>query len=123
MQSIRASRDNETKSSAGDKYETGRAMMQAELDKSEMHFAKLLHLKKEMEQIDVTKKYDRVEKGSLVFTNRGNYFLSIPEGKIELDDKLYYAISILSPIGSKLLGASIHDIVDFKGPIHVIDIR
>ena len=30
---IQEARNNETKSSAGDKYETSRAMMQAELDK------------------------------------------------------------------------------------------
>ena len=35
IESAKESRDNDTKSSAGDKFETGREMMQMEIDKNE----------------------------------------------------------------------------------------
>ncbi len=40
IESTKESRNNDTKSSAGDKYETGRAMMQIELDKNEAQLNK-----------------------------------------------------------------------------------
>lgn len=44
LQSLKEARDNETKSSAGDKFETGRAMMQSEVQKiqSQLQQARLI---------------------------------------------------------------------------------
>ena len=51
LQSIKDSRNNETKSSAGDKFETGRAMMQAEEDKLSGQLNRLLLEIAQLEQI------------------------------------------------------------------------
>ena len=115
INSIKESRDNESKSSAGDKYETGRAMMQIELDKNQTQLNNTLRLQQELAQIDLAQTYERVAQGSLVTSNQENYFISVGIGKIELGDKLYYAISLASPIGQALKDHSAGDTISFQG--------
>lgn len=115
LQSITESRNNETKSSAGDKYETGRAMMQMEEEKAKGQLMQAFQVQKELQQIDPLKKSNQVEIGSLVQTNKGTYFISIGMGKIKLDNGLFYAISVQSPIGNKLLGKTVGNSIEFNG--------
>lgn len=103
LQSIEESRNEETKSSAGDKYETGRAMMQMEEDKIKRQLSEVLLTRTTLSQIDPTKKSEIILPGSLVKTNKGYYFLSIGLGKIKQGGQLYYAVSSQSPIGKALL--------------------
>lgn len=112
--SAKESRDSETKSSAGDKHETGRAMSQIELENSEVQLSKVVNLRIELSQIDIEKEYNRVELGSLVDTNQGIYFISIGIGKVEINDETYYAISLASPIGSHLHMKEIGDQIIFQ---------
>lgn len=114
MQSAADSRDKETKSSVGDKYETGRAMMQLEYEKNEMQLLKALELKKRLTSINITKENSEVVLGSLVITNQGNYFISIGLGKVMIDSTKYFAISVLSPIGQLLLTKTIGATVTFN---------
>ena len=93
------SRDNDTKSSAGDKYETGREMMQIEINKSEDQLNKFRSLKNDLSKINLQRKFDSIEFGSLVETNMGVYFISIAHAKIQINNKEYYTISLASPIG------------------------
>ena len=103
---LKESRNNETKSSAGDKYETGRAMIQFELEKNEVQLNKLIKLKSDLKQIDFSQKRSFADLGSLVITNQGNYFLSAGIGRFIVSDVTYYAISQASPIGKLLYGKS-----------------
>ena len=96
------SRNNDTKSSAGDKYETGREMLQIEIRNNETQLNKTLDLKKELSFINLQKIYKKVEYGSLVITNQGNYFIAIGIGKVEINKNNYYSISFASPIGKLL---------------------
>jgi len=100
------SRDNDTKSSAGDKFETGREMMQIEIENNKMLLNKALTQLNELRKIDLQKDYSKVEFGSFVITNNGSYFFSIAEGKIEVNNELYYAVSMISPLG-KLLNSKV----------------
>ena len=45
IESAKEARDSDTKSSVGDKYETGRAMMQIELEKNEVQLNKVINLR------------------------------------------------------------------------------
>lgn len=121
MQSAEESKNNETKSSAGDKYETGRAMMQMEQDKNEAQLMKLVTLKRELAQINLQKEYDKVELGSLVMTNQGNYYIAIGIGKIVVDQETCYAISLASPIGRLLHGKRQGDSVKFQDKVFEIE--
>jgi len=114
------SKNNETKSTAGDKYETGRAMMQAEQEKSEARLAQSLYLKNVLSTIKIEESQHKVKMGSLVSTADHHYFISIGIGKIVMDDFLVYAISPESPIGRLLLGKKVNDDFVFNGNVQKI---
>jgi transcription elongation GreA/GreB family factor len=113
--SAKESRNNDTKSSAGDKYETGREMMQMEIDKSEHQLHKTVHLKEELARVHLHKENQKVEFGSLVFTNHENYFIAIAAGKVHVEGETYYAISLASPIGMLLKDKIVGQTVQFQG--------
>ena len=51
--------------------------------------------------------------GSLIITDKANYFLAISAGEIKIENTTYYAISPSSPIGKLLLGKQTGDTVNF----------
>lgn len=105
---------SETKSSAGDKHETGRAMLQLEMEKAGQQLANVQQMKETLAKIDVTNKSTSAHLGSLVKTNTGNYFLSVSAGQLKVDNELYFAVSVSSPIGKLLLGKSVNEQVMFN---------
>jgi len=114
IESAKESRDNETKSSVGDKYETGRAMMQTEVERHQGQLNNAENLKAELSRINFRKEYTKAEVGSLVLTDQGDYFISIGIGKIEVNNETYYAISIASPIGQVLHDKKVGDKAQFQ---------
>lgn len=117
-QEIASTRDafaSDTKSSAGDKHEVGRAMVQQELDKLEEQRAKLLELQRELERVPLDRVYDRAAFGSLVTTDLGHYFIAIGLGAVEVDGATCYAISLASPIGQALKDKCVGDEIGFNG--------
>lgn len=118
---IKESRNKDTKSSAGDKFETGREMMQIEINKNEAVLAELVNLKNLLSKMVLQKDYKKVEFGTIVYTNRGNYFISIAHRKIELDGISYFPISLVSPIGKILYHKVINDKFNFQGREFLIE--
>jgi len=108
------SANDETKSSVGDKYETGRASMQLEIEKYSSQLIEGNRLKEVLHQIDCEKKYESVQTGSLVKTNHGNFFLSISAGKLRIEGIDYLTISFSSPLGQALFNKEVRDEIDFR---------
>ena len=117
---VKESRDNETKSTAGDKYETGRAMMHIELQRHEMQLSKNILQKEELLQLKIDGEYDEVELGCLVSTDRGNFFLSIGLGKVHLNGLDYFCLSPVSPIGELLINKKIGATISFRNTSYTI---
>ena len=114
IENAQASANEETKSSAGDKYETGRAMMHLENENNSVQLIQALDVQKVLQQINILTVNDTIGLGSLVFTSIGNYFLSISAGAISIEKKEYFAISPGSPIGQLLTGKSPGDVITFN---------
>jgi hypothetical protein len=95
---------SETKSSAGDKHETGRAMLQLEMEKASQQFAAISKMKEILSKVDMTNNSETAHLGSIIHTTSGNYFLSISAGQLAVENAVYFAISVSSPIGKILLG-------------------
>ena len=106
---------SETKSSAGDKHETGRAMLQLEMEKASQQLAGISQMKQVLNKIDISKKTKNAHLGSLIFTEKNNYFLAISAGKLSAFDKDFFAISVSSPIGKLLLGKQEKEYFSFQG--------
>jgi transcription elongation GreA/GreB family factor len=110
------SRDSDTKSSAGDKFETGREMMQREMDKLSALVDNTLNSIAKLDRIADLPASAVISEGSLVETDQDTYYISIGYGKLEAA----YAISIESPLGIELKGKKVGDRVEMRGRIITI---
>ncbi len=115
LDSLIEARNNEDKCTVGDKYETGRAMTQMELEKTQVQLAKTEDIKTTLSKIDVKTAFQEIEFGSLVETNNGNYFFSIAFGKIDIKGESVFCLSPVSPIGKIMSGKKAGDKALFQG--------
>jgi transcription elongation GreA/GreB family factor len=106
---------SETKSSAGDKHETGRAMLQLEMEKAGQQLAGISQMSLVLAKIDISNTSVKVHLGSLIYTDKATYFLSISAGKLTAYGEDFFAISVSSPIGKLLLGKQENEEVYFNG--------
>lgn len=114
MESAQESANSESKSSAGDKYETGRAMAQLERDRHAQSLAQARKMEQELTRLNVDRDYETVQPGSLVRTSSGAFFISISAGKLTLDEFDYVAVSPASPIAAALAGHKAGAVVTFN---------
>lgn len=114
IKEIQESLTSETKSSAGDKHETGRAMLQLEREKAGHQLAEIEKLKESLSKIDTTVTYSTAGLGSLVYTSQANYFIAISAGQLEVESQSFFAISPNTPIGLLLMGKALGDEVVFR---------
>ncbi|CAN5218683.1 hypothetical protein BH09BAC3_BH09BAC3_26450 [soil metagenome] len=117
------SANEETKSSAGDKYETGRAMAQLEIEKNTVQLNESRKLLNALEQIQQPKgsASRKIQIGSVAVTNQGNYYVAISAGKFLVNRVEYFAISPAAPIGKLLIGCLKGDRFDFNGRKFVVE--
>ena len=101
INNAREASQNETKSSAGDKYETGREMMQQEIDMAMQRISELQKLKASLDRIDPALVSKKIQPGSVALTSQGIYYIAISMGKTIINGNVYYIISPASPLGSK----------------------
>ena len=87
------SRNSDTKSSAGDKFETSREMAQIEIHKIEIEISKT--------QQFITDLFSKVTQ--LIITDKGAFLISIPFGKLILNDEKIFCISKNAPITKHLI--------------------
>jgi len=119
-----ASANEETKSSAGDKYETGRAMMQLEIEKNTVQLNEAMKLKQALDQIVPSKPVSTIQPGSLVITDGHTYYIAISAGQITIEGKSYFAISSGSPIGLLLKGLQEGDTFVFnKKTVSILSVK
>lgn len=105
---------SETKSSAGDKHETGRAMLQLEMEKASQQLSSIIDMRIVLEKISTEIGSEVICLGSVVITNKTNYYLAISAGKFTIENIDYFAVSTNSPIGKQLLGKKKGDTIDFN---------
>jgi len=109
------SANNEDKSTAGDKFDTARAMSHIERDMYAKQLAEAAKQKIHLDSIKIKYTAPEVTLGSLVFTEMGIYFISVGLGKVVVDKEDYIAISPTAPIGQKLIDKKSGDTFIFQG--------
>ena len=93
------SRNSDTKSSAGDKFETSREMAQIEIQKIENEISKT--------QQFITDLFAKFSK--FIITDKGTFLISIPFGKLILNDEKIFCISRNAPITKHLINTKKDD--------------
>jgi transcription elongation GreA/GreB family factor len=109
------SRDEETKNTMGDKYETGRAMVEMEMDKLHEQLDQLIKQKKVLSNLKSDTVLDHVDFGSLVETNLGKYFIAVGLGMLTVENEKIYCISLASPVGQAIRDKKAGEKVNFQG--------
>lgn len=116
--------NSESKSSAGDKHETGRAMIQLEREKLGVQMAETEAEYKKLMRIKGCSLSNLIALGSIVRTDFENFYISISAGSYTVGSKKYYCISAQSPIGKLLLGKQRGDVISFNHrKITIIDLK
>jgi hypothetical protein len=118
---VSESSNSESKSSAGDKHETSKAMMQLEIEKLGTQLKEAEGQLAEFEKINFNKNFQSIEQGCLVETNKGHFLIAGSIGKITVDDQIVFVISSKSPLALKLIGSKQKDTVMFNDVSYFIN--
>jgi len=113
--------NKEQRSTAGDKYDTSRAMSQNERDMFARRLVESLQMKKVLDGIDPSRSQSKAESGALVIASSGNFYLSAGCGKITVDDNDYFAISPITPAGQAMLGKGVGESFVINGQVVTIE--
>ena len=114
MNDIYNNLESETKSTVGDKHETGRAMLHLEREKLGHQLAIINNQLQVFNKINLEAQTSRVVLGSLVYTTQANYFISVSMGELKVDKIRAYAISPISPVGQALMSKAVDETVFYN---------
>jgi transcription elongation GreA/GreB family factor len=115
LSDLRLGLSSDTKSTAGDKHETSRAMNQLE---QERICEQLLELKKSLSivnSIDTNQIHTKIALGTLLQTTNGNFYLSIGYGALKVGVETYFCLSPVSPFGKLLIGKTANERFFWQG--------
>lgn len=120
LEQAREASNDDTKSSAGDKFETTREMMQQDISRNKrllMDAQQNLALLNSIKEMPLN---DKVRNGNLVYTSEGIFYIGISAGQLKLENEIIFAISAASPIGNLLIGKEKDMFFDFNKRKYVI---
>lgn len=113
----------DTKSSAGDKYETSREMIKQEINKASQQLAIYEKMAEVLMRMKPEEKPSKILLGSLIHTNEGWYYFSISLGQVVVNDTKIYVLSMASPLGSEMFNKIKGAMVEFRGrKIEILEI-
>ncbi|EIM78560.1 hypothetical protein A3SI_02321 [Nitritalea halalkaliphila LW7] len=114
IQGLRQDAQMDTKSSAGDKYETSREMLQQSERLLQERYQNAQSHAAALAQLEV-RPCDRVTVGALVSTNIGRLFVGVGMGSMQVEGQTIYFVSAQAPIVTALAGAKVGDPIHFNG--------
>jgi transcription elongation GreA/GreB family factor len=94
---------NDTKSSMGDKYETGREMLQQEINNLQRQLNETLNQQAIIQKI-TSDPSSKVQNGALVKTDKGLFYISASIGEITFEKHKIMTISSESPLAKMMSG-------------------
>ena len=115
LKALQESANQDTKSSVGDKYETGRAMVHLAQENIMRQYEEQEKLARILGSLSSSSTSETIEAGSLISTNLGTFYMSVGLGKVSMDNHDYFAIAPNSPVGTALLNKKRGDSIDLNG--------
>ena len=107
MNAAQEAANSDDKSSAGDKYETARAMGQLDRD---MNAKQLVEAQSELQsiiKIDLDYISESAQIGSLIETSNGIYFIAVGIGVLEIEKQKIIVLSPKSPLAKEMMSKKI----------------
>ncbi len=111
---------NDAKSSAGDKHETGLAMMHLEQEKLNAKLAALLDMQQIALKLSENKTVEKVVLGSIVKTNKAVFYISVPIQPVNHNNTRVFCVSVHAPLVQNLLNKEIGAEITFNNISHKI---
>lgn len=111
---------HDSKSTAGDKHETARAMVQLEQERTGQQLKEAQQQLDEFGRIDFQRVLHAVGVGSLVHSGTSCFLVALGLGKVAVNGKTVFVISAQSPLGKALHGAALQARVMFNGTTYEI---
>jgi len=102
IEDTRAS-NNDTKSSMGDKYETGREMIQQEINNLQRQLNEVHNQQAFLQKINADSSA-KVQTGALVETNKGLFYIAASVGEAVCDNRRVMTVSAESPLAKAMVG-------------------
>lgn len=121
MEAAKNSANEEGKSSAGDKYETARAMGQIDREMNGRMYEQARQERLILEKINPQITLPNIGLGALVKTTMGDFFVAIGAGIVVLNGKNIMVISPQAPIGQILMGKVAQEVFEFRGKKYLIE--
>lgn len=112
---LQESLSSESKSTAGDKHDTSRAMIHLEQEKIQHQFSEIQLQLNQLERIRQVVPKRSIGFGSLVTTSSELFLVGIGLGKQIINGQIIYCVGIESPIGKLLLGKTLNENFIFNG--------
>ena len=123
VQDLQQAASEDTKSSAGDKFETSREMMKLEIEKNNIQLRQLNSMKQLLAKCKPDQLSEEIRLGALVRSNEGLYYFAVPLGKVEAAGESCFVLSLASPLGKALLGKKSGESIPFmKREIEVLEV-
>ncbi len=110
----------ESKSSSGDKHETGRAMLQIDRENAGKQLQEIEKILPLLKKIDVKAISDYARLGSLVYTDKFIYFISLSIGTVSIGKTDYLCVALNSPVGMLISGKRKGDEFILNGSVYKI---
>lgn len=95
--------NNDTKSSMGDKYETGREMLQQEINNLQRQLNEALNQQNAIQKLNDSESIS-ADFGAVVQTSNGLFYIATSVGEIKAEDKKIITISLESPLAKAMHG-------------------
>jgi len=96
------SANQESKSTAGDKHDTSRAMMQLEVERLSAQLAIAEKMLIELKQAEHYQAEKNSISGKIIQTESANYFVAVAAGKISVNQQDFFVVSNDSPVVAAL---------------------
>ena len=120
VMSIQEEMGKETKSSAGDKFETAREMMNQERGRLEERMVLLRENSRAIEAMKELGELSKVGFGALVKTDAALFLMGAALGKVEVEQQSVFILSLNSPIGKAFEGKEAGEELQFMNKSYSI---
>jgi transcription elongation GreA/GreB family factor len=124
FEELQTSLEGESKSTAGDKHETGRAMVQMEMEQAAARLSRVEGMMRQWHALEPLRGREQVRPGAIVSTDQGGFILGVAWGKFEgPGDATWRAISSDAPLAQAMQSLGPGDTVEFRGRMwHIISV-
>ncbi|AZA59471.1 hypothetical protein [Chryseobacterium shandongense] len=118
IEETRAS-NSDTKSSMGDKYETGREMLQQEINNLQRQLNEALNQQAFLQKVN-TESSAKVQNGALVETEKGLFYIAASVGEVICDNRKVMTVSTESPLAKAMAGLTTGQSFSLNNTSHTV---